>query len=153
MSKIRQVDTYLCDIEVERPRTDAIQAFLKQETVFVEIETDDGIRGIGYSYTIGTGGRAVLNLLKQDLLHLLLGQDACQIEALWQKLFWATHATAVGAITSLALAAVDTALWDIRCKVAGQPLWLLAGGAKSRVALSDTEGVCRHLRPQDLVRA
>src|SRR6266568_4157222 len=152
MSKIRQVDTYLCDIEVERPRTDAIQAFLKQETVFVEIETDDGIRGIGYSYTIGTGGRAVLSLLKHDLLHLLLGEDACRIEALWQKLFWTTHATAVGAITNLALAAVDTALWDIRCQAAGQPLWLLAGGAKSRVPLYDTDGGWLHLTTEELVQ-
>jgi len=152
MSRIRGVDTYLCDIEVERPRTDAIQAFLKQETIFVEIETDDGIRGIGYSYTIGTGGRAVLNLLRQDLLHLLLGEDAYQIEALWRKLFWATHATAVGAITSLALAAVDTALWDIRCKAAGQPLWLMAGGARNKVPLYDTDGGWLHLTTEELVR-
>ncbi|BCL79085.1 mandelate racemase [Ktedonobacteria bacterium brp13] len=152
MSKIRRVDAYLCDIEVERPRTDAIQAFLKQETIFVEIETEDAINGIGYSYTIGTGGRAVLQLLKQDLLHLLVGEDACQIEALWQKLFWATHATAVGAITSLALAAVDTALWDVRCKAARQPLWLLAGGAKKKVPLYDTEGGWLHLSTEELVQ-
>ena len=70
----------------------------------------------------------------------LIGQDARQVEALWNKLFWATHGTAVGAITSLALAAVDTALWDVRCKAAGQPLWLLAGGYRERVPLYDTEG-------------
>ena len=40
----------------------------------------------------------------------------------------------------MALAAVDTALWDIRCKAAGQPLWLLAGGYRERVPLYDTEG-------------
>lgn len=151
MSKILRADAYLCDIEVERQRTDAIQAFLKQETIFVEIETDNGERGTGYSYTIGTGGRAVLNLLRQDLLGMLLGEDACQIEALWQKLFWTTHATAVGPITSLALAAVDTALWDIRCKAAGQPLWLLAGGARSKVPLYDTEGGWLHLTTEELV--
>jgi L-alanine-DL-glutamate epimerase-like enolase superfamily enzyme len=87
MSKIRRADAYLCDIEVERQRTDAIQAFLKQETIFVEIETDDGISGTGYSYTIGTGGRAVLSLLRHDLLDLLLGEDARQVEGLWQRLW------------------------------------------------------------------
>ncbi len=151
MSKIRRADAYLCDIEVERQRTDAIQAFLKQETIFVEIETDDGISGTGYSYTIGTGGRAVLSLLRHDLLNLLLGEDARQVEGLWQKLFWRTHATAIGPITSLALAAVDTALWDIRCKAAGQPLWVLAGGARSRVPLYDTEGGWLHLTTEELV--
>ena len=127
--KITRAEAYLCDLAVERPRTDAIQAFIKQETIFVEIETDDGFQGTGYSYTIGTGGRAVLQLLRIDFLHRLIGEDALRIEAIWQKLFWATHGTVVGAITSLALAAVDIALWDLRGKALGQPLWLLAGGA------------------------
>ena len=55
--KITRAEAYLCDLAVERPRTDAIQAFIKQETIFVEIETDDGFQGTGYAYTIGTGGR------------------------------------------------------------------------------------------------
>lgn len=149
--KIVRVDSYLCDIEVETERVDAIQSFTKQETIFVEIETADGLVGTGYSYTIGTGGRAVLQLLKTDLLELLVGEDARQVEAIWQKLFWATHATVVGAITNLALAAVDVALWDIRCKAAGQPLWLLAGGCNSRVPLYDTEGGWLHLTIDELV--
>src|SRR5258708_35669491 len=103
MSKIRRADAYLCDIEVERQRTDAIQAFLKQETIFVEIETDDGISGTGYSYTIGTGGRAVLSLLKHDLFGLLLGGDARQGEGLWEKLFCGAPATAIGPLPNLAL--------------------------------------------------
>lgn len=138
--RIVRAEAYLVDLEAEIVRFDAIQQFTKQETIFVTLETDEGLTGTGYSYTIGTGGRAVLALLRIDLLPRLIGEDARQIEALWQKLFWATHGTAVGAITSLALAAVDTALWDLRCKAAGQPLWLLAGGYRDRVPLYDTEG-------------
>jgi L-alanine-DL-glutamate epimerase-like enolase superfamily enzyme len=149
--KITRAEAYLCDLAVERPRTDAIQAFIKQETIFVELETDDGLQGTGYSYTIGTGGRAVLQLLRVDLLHRLIGVDARQIEAIWQKLFWATHGTVVGAITSLALAAIDIALWDLRGKALGQPLWLLAGGASPRVPLYDTEGGWLHLSTEELV--
>src|SRR5438445_12190196 len=100
-SKIRRVDTYLVDLMPERPRTDAIQSFTKQETIFVDIETSDGVVGTGYAYTIGTGGRAVLEMLRHDLVPLLAGQDANQIEAIWQRLFWATHGTAVGAIMTL----------------------------------------------------
>src|SRR5437773_57819 len=134
-SKIRRVDAYLVDLMPERPRTDAIQSFVKQETIFVEIENGEGVLGVGYAYTIGTGGRAVLAHLRHDLLGLLTGEDASQIEGVWQKLFWSTHGTVVGAITSLALAAIDTALWDLRCKLLGQPLWRLAGGAKRRAQL------------------
>jgi L-alanine-DL-glutamate epimerase-like enolase superfamily enzyme len=149
--KIARAEAFLVDLEPETPRQDAIQAFVKQETIFVEVETDDGFTGLGYAYTIGTGGRAILALLREDLLHRLLGQDARQVEGTWQRLFWATHGTVVGAITSLALAAVDTALWDLRCQAAGQPLWLLAGGARRRVPLYDTEGGWLQLSTDELV--
>jgi L-alanine-DL-glutamate epimerase-like enolase superfamily enzyme len=139
------------DLVPERPRTDAIQSFVKQETIFVEIENKEGLAGIGYAYTIGTGGRAVLEHLRADLLPLLYGEDANQIEAVWQKLFWATHGTVVGPITSLALAAVDIALWDLRGKSLGQPLWRLAGGACRSVPLYDTEGGWLHLSTEELV--
>ena len=112
--KIVCARTYMVDLVPERPRTDAIQSFVKQQTIFVEIEVEGGLVGLGYSYTIGTGGHAVMALLHQDLLPRLIGRDARQIEALWQSLFWHTHTTAVGAITSLALAAVDLALWCSR---------------------------------------
>lgn len=148
---IRRVDTYLVDLFPERPRTDAIQSFIKQETIFVDIETEDGVVGTGYSYTIGTGGRAVLEMLRHDVVPLLAGEDANQIESIWQKIFWATHGTAVGAITSLALAAVDIALWDVRGKSLGQPLWRLAGGARRAIPLYDTEGGWLHLTTTELV--
>src|SRR3977135_2187967 len=82
---IRRVDTYLVDLIPERPRTDAIQSFTKQETIFVDIETSDGVVGTGYAYTIGTGGRAVLEMLRNDLVPLLAGQDAKQMHDTRQK--------------------------------------------------------------------
>lgn len=149
--KIARAAAFLIDLEPEVVRTDAIQAFVKQETIFVEIETSQGCRGLGYTYTIGTGGRAILAMLRTDLLHRLIGKDPRQIEAIWNELFWATHGTVVGAITSLALAAIDTALWDIKCQLAQQPLWMLAGGARDRVPLYDTEGGWLQLSTEELV--
>jgi hypothetical protein len=49
--KIVRAEAFLCDVEVESVRTDAIQSFAKQETIFVDIETEDGLVGPGYSYT------------------------------------------------------------------------------------------------------
>lgn len=149
--RITKADAYLCDVPVERERRDAIQSFVKQETIIVEVDTDDGGRGRGYSYTIGTGGKAVLSLLRDEMLPQLPGQDPRRVEAVWQKLFWSTHATVVGPITSLALAAVDTALWDLRCRDAGLPLWVLAGGHDPNVAAYDTEGGWLHLPTGELV--
>jgi L-alanine-DL-glutamate epimerase-like enolase superfamily enzyme len=150
-ARITRADAFLVDLEVETVRTDAVQSFLKQETVFVELETADGRVGLGYSYTIGTGGTAVLAMLRDHLLPRLIGADARNVEALWSDLFWSTHATTVGAITSLALASVDTALWDLRCQRAGEPLWRLAGGFRQRVPLYDTEGGWLHLTTDQLV--
>ncbi|GAA4358438.1 mandelate racemase/muconate lactonizing enzyme family protein [Microbacterium rhizosphaerae] len=148
---ITDARAYLIDVAVETQRTDAVQSFVKQETIFVEITTSDGLRGRGYSYTIGTGGRAVLSMLRDHLLDLLIGREADRIEAIWHCLFASTRATTTGAITSLALAAVDTALWDIAAHRAGLPLWRLAGGFRRDVPLYDTEGGWLHLSQDELV--
>ena len=150
MLAISKAKAYLCDLPVASPRTDATQAFLKQETVFVEIETADGALGLGYSYTIGTGGSAILELLESYLLEQVIGEDASRPEALWQKVRDSTRATMIGAITTLALAAIDTAVWDLRARVLGTPLWQLAGGAQDKVPLYDTEGGWLHLSAEEL---
>jgi L-alanine-DL-glutamate epimerase-like enolase superfamily enzyme len=151
LSRITGAQAYLVDLPVEAVRTDAVQSFLKQETIFVEVAADDGSAGRGYSYTIGTGGTAVLAMLRDYLLPQLIGRDARRIEAVWQDLHASTRATTVGAVTSLALAAVDTALWDARCRRAEQPLWIVAGGARDRVPLYDTEVGWLHLSTEELV--
>jgi L-alanine-DL-glutamate epimerase-like enolase superfamily enzyme len=134
------------------PRSDAIQSFIVQETPMVRVRCDDGSEGVGYSYTIGTGGSSVVALLKDHLCPRLIGRDPALIESIWRDLMFATHATTVGAISSLALAAIDTALWDWRCRRDGQPLWRAAGGAKQRIPVYTTEGGWLHLSPDALVR-
>ncbi|MFI6080523.1 mandelate racemase/muconate lactonizing enzyme family protein [Streptomyces sp. NPDC051217] len=151
MSRIKSVDCALVFIEPETLRTDASQTFVRQETILVTIETDDGLRGTGYSYTIGTGGSSVLALLRDHLAGTLPGTDARNVEAVWARMLASTRATAFGALTSLALAAVDTALWDLRCLRAGEPLWRLAGGAHERLPVYDTEGGWLHLPSGELV--
>ncbi|HEY0447931.1 mandelate racemase/muconate lactonizing enzyme family protein [Actinophytocola sp.] len=151
VSVVRTAEAFLVNVAVERVRTDAVQAFRTQETIFVELRTDDGATGLGYSYTIGTGGTAVLALLRDHLLPQLAGADSRRIEAVWHQLFASTRATTVGAITSLALAAIDTALWDLRCLRAGEPLWRVAGGFDPHVPMYDTEGGWLQLSTEELV--
>jgi L-alanine-DL-glutamate epimerase-like enolase superfamily enzyme len=140
VASIARVEILQLNLPPPVVRTDAIQAFVTQETPIVRIHCDDGGEGVGYTYTIGTGGSSVVALLADHLAPRLIGRDPDAIEAIWKDLFFATHATAVGAITSLALAAIDTALWDLKAKRAGLPLWKAAGGARQRVPLYTTEG-------------
>ena len=151
MGPIERVEILQVDLPPKVVRTDAIQSFVRQETPIVRITCADGAQGTGYTYTIGTGGSSVVALLRDHLAPLLVGEDAAEVERLWKRLFFHTHATAVGAITSLALAAIDTALWDLRCRRAGLPLWQMAGGAQRAVPVYTTEGGWLHHPPQQLV--
>lgn len=151
MTTIERVELCMVDLVPKVRRTDAIQSFVKQETPLVRITDSDGAVGVGYSYTIGQGGPAIMSMLKETLAPQLLGQDADNIDRLWRSLMFSTHATAVGAITSLSLAAIDTALWDLRCVRAGLPLYKMAGGAKDYVPMYTTEGGWLHVDTQTLV--
>jgi len=150
MARIAHVEILMVDLPPTVQRVDAIQSFVSQETPLVRIIDSDGAEGVGYAYTIGSGGPATMSLLARTLAPRLIGREAEEIEAIWRDLLFATHATAVGAITSLALAAVDTALWDLRCRRAGLPLWRLAGGAQASVPLYTTEGGWLHLPAEAL---
>eukprot|EP01035_Chromulina_nebulosa_P006499 gene6499-8792_t len=85
----------MVDLLPEVVRTDAIQSFVSQETPIVRIFADDGATGVGYSYTIGTGGHAVVDLIFRHLAPRLIGRDPQAIEAIWRDLFFHTHASAV----------------------------------------------------------
>jgi L-alanine-DL-glutamate epimerase-like enolase superfamily enzyme len=151
MDTIERVELFQVDLTPPRPRSDAIQSFVRQETPIVRVTCADGAQGTGYAYTIGTGGSSVLALLRDHLAPRLVGRDPFEVERLWKELFFHTHATAVGAITSLALAAIDTALWDLRCRRFGLPLWKAAGGAQPRVPVYTTEGGWLHHSAAELV--
>jgi len=145
MAAIERIELSLVDLEPKVKRTDAIQSFVSQETPLVRVFDHDGAVGTGYSYTIGTGGSSIMRLLADHLAPRLVGRDADETEAIWRDLFFHTHATTVGAITALALAAIDTALWDLKCRRAELPLHVMAGGAKAACSLYTTEGGWLHL--------
>src|SRR5689334_13240830 len=105
-ARIERVEILQVDLAPKVVRTDAIQSFVRQETPIVRITCADGAVGVGYTYTIGTGGSSVVALLRDHLAPRLIGRDATNIEAIWKDLFFHTHSTVVGAITSLALAAI-----------------------------------------------
>ena len=151
MARITRVEILQVDLIPLVKRTDAIQSFVKQETPMVRITTDEGLTGTGYSYTVGSGGSSVVALIRDHLAPRLIGRNPLEIEAIWKDLFFSTHSTAVGAITALALATIDTALWDLKCLASSRPLWVEAGGAQARVPLYTTEGGWLHIEPEALV--
>lgn len=98
------------------------------ELVTVTITLSNGYEGTGYTYTGGKGGRAIFAFIEYDVKPALLNQNGNDVEAIYDWLEWHTHYVGRGGIASFANSAVDIALWDIRGKQTGIPLWKMAGG-------------------------
>jgi mannonate dehydratase len=95
--------------------------------VTLRIETDDGLTGLGDA-TLNGRELAVASYLTDHVIPCLIGRDAHAIEDTWQYLYRGAYWRR-GPVTMSAIAAVDTALWDIKAKAAGMPLYQLLGGA------------------------
>jgi mannonate dehydratase len=95
--------------------------------VTLKIETADGLTGLGDA-TLNGRELAVASYLTDHVIPALLGRDAQQIEDIWQYLYRGAYWRR-GPVTMSAISAVDTALWDIKAKQAGLPLYQILGGA------------------------
>ncbi|WP_029912754.1 mannonate dehydratase [Caulobacter sp. UNC358MFTsu5.1] len=95
--------------------------------VTLKIETSDGVHGVGDA-TLNGRELAVASYLADHVIPCLIGRDAHQIEDIWQYLYKGAYWRR-GPVTMAAIAAVDMALWDIKAKIAGLPLYQLLGGA------------------------
>jgi mannonate dehydratase len=95
--------------------------------VTLKLITADGVHGLGDA-TLNGRELAVASYLTEHVLPCLIGRDAHQIEDIWQFLYRGAYWRR-GPVTMSAIAAVDTALWDIKAKIAGLPLYQLLGGA------------------------
>lgn len=100
--------------------------------VTLKIETDEGLTGIGDA-TLNGRELSVVSYLEDHVIPCLIGRDAHQIEDIWQYLYRGAYWRR-GPVTMSAIAAVDTALWDIKAKAANLPLYQLLGG-KSRTGV------------------
>ncbi len=103
------------------------------ELVTARIRDAEGAEGLGYTYTVGAGGGAVRSLIADDLVPLLVGEVAGRIERLWERMWWGVHFVGRGGPAAFAIAALDTALWDLKAKRAATPLWRFLGGHDARV--------------------
>lgn len=95
--------------------------------VTLKIITEDGVYGLGDA-TLNGRELAVASYLQDHVIPCLIGRDAHRIEDIWQYLYKGAYWRR-GPVTMSAIAAVDTALWDIKGKLAGLPVYQLLGGA------------------------
>jgi L-alanine-DL-glutamate epimerase-like enolase superfamily enzyme len=104
--------------------------------LFVHVHTDAGITGLG----IGTPHPAVRAVVESSLKPILLGEEPFAIERLWEAMFWRVRGYGRKGVAFCALSAVDIALWDLKAKALGLPLYRLLGTYTDRVPIYGSGG-------------
>ncbi|MAU22309.1 MAG: isomerase [Martelella sp.] len=124
--KITDIKTYLMQVGARPGLSGAEGSFRgSRNWLFVRIETDEGISGIGEC----SGWPRVIERAVLDYRSILIGEDPRDIDRLWQRLFVGSMGHGmVGTVGGGALTGIEMALWDIKGKALGQPVWNLLGG-------------------------
>lgn len=140
--KITKVETFALRVPIPRPVADAFNRTDVWGLPGVIIRTDEGISGTGYTSTLSRGDAAIKSILDDIYAPLLCGRDPLLHHQIWKDLYWSgAHWVGRQGVAHMALAAVDIALWDLKAKALGLPLWRLLGGHKDgRVRSYNTDG-------------
>ncbi|MEO1468289.1 MAG: mandelate racemase/muconate lactonizing enzyme family protein [Pseudomonadota bacterium] len=134
MALIERVRTDHYLIPLDRVLEDSMHGRMAGfEVVTARVTDADGAEGVGYTFTCGVNGGAIADILGREMTPRVIGRDADLTEAIWLDLWWAFHYGGRGGPTVLALSALDTALWDLKARRAGLPLWRLLGGFDPKV--------------------
>jgi L-alanine-DL-glutamate epimerase-like enolase superfamily enzyme len=143
--KITAIETFILHVPVTRQGiADSTHAITHWGAPGAIVHTDEGISGYGYSGTHAhlPSDRLITDAIETCFAPLLIGRDPREVGALWTAmarnppLQWVGR----GGILTLAIGALDVALWDIKAKAAGQPLWQLIGGTERRIGAYNTDG-------------
>ena len=134
--KITAVEPFILHIPVNRDSiSDSTHSITHWGVVGARLLSDDGLAGYGYTGTHAhlASDRLITACIRDCYADLLIGEDAEDVARLWRKLarYPAIQWVGRAGITQLALAAVDIAMWDLKAKKAGAPLWKALGGATS----------------------
>lgn len=136
---IESLKTYHVSLPLERPLTTGIHNFTSIENVLLEIGAE-GLTGIGYAFAFAPWQARAIRAMVTDLAETLIGQDVMDIRGHWQKMWWRINFVGQAGPPVMALAAVDTALWDLLAQKAGMPLYRVLGAVRSDMPVYATGG-------------
>jgi L-rhamnonate dehydratase len=135
--KIARVSATALNVPLEI-RLPGITRDASLECCFVDVETDTGV--VGHGLGAITRETVIAGIVNDVIAPAIIGDDPLAHEMIWEKLYWAVMPRGQTGFGAQALSAVDVALWDIKGKALGQPVWRLLGGARARVPLYATFG-------------
>ena len=154
---IQRVEVSLHQVPLKYPLSDAKVLTGRQkplaavDMLTVTVTTREGAVGFGFSYSLRAGGNALFAHAR-DVAGELIGEDPRDIGRLWEKLAWLGASVSRTGVTVQAIAAFDTALWDLKARVAGMPLGKLLGAYRDGVPCYNTSGGYLNARKDEVLR-
>lgn len=137
--RIAAVDVHLVSMPVTGSFADATRKVETLGYTIVRLRTDTGLEGIGFTYH-EVGGEATKVLIDTDFAPRLIGADPWQTEVIYRDFVQYLRGVGRKGLMFCALSAIDTALWDLKGKIVGLPLYRLLGGATAEVPVYASGG-------------
>ncbi len=127
--KIERIETTLYRIPLATPVEAASHGVMSEfDLVAVRLTDSGGGDGCGYTVLNAGHGDAIVPIIRNVFSMILLDEDPRCIERMWTRMWRSHHYSGRGGLVSFAIAAADVALWDLRARNLGEPLWRLLGG-------------------------
>jgi L-alanine-DL-glutamate epimerase-like enolase superfamily enzyme len=134
--KIERLDVSVYRIPTDRPEADGTFHWNSTTPVLVEAVADSGLRGLGFSYTAAAAGE----LIRERLADVVIGRLVEHIGAAWEAMVRAVRNIGLPGVAATAISAVDTALWDLRARAVGLPLFHLLGSYRESIPVYGSGG-------------
>jgi len=135
-SSIEALETMVLRIPTAAPEADGTLEWRATTMLIVEAVTRSGERGIGYSYTSAAAGGVV----DDQLADIVVGRRPSETLQVWDAMARAVRNVGLPGIAAAAISAVDTALWDLRARLAGEPLFRFIGAHRTKVPIYGSGG-------------
>lgn len=138
--RITDVRTIAVETKIQQTMFDANYTMATKPALLVEVDTDEGITGLGEAAHFGGPMASTAQVIEHELKPYLIGEDPSEIERLWERMHRRAYKHGRGGIVIAAISGIDIALWDLRGKAANMPVWRLLGGYRKRVPAYATGG-------------
>lgn len=150
---ITDIRTIPLRVPLLEPYMDSRELVDQRQALLVEVETSEGVVGLGESAVWGGPHVSTATVVEYELKPLLIGQDPLMIEGLWTKMYEQTMMHGRRGLVLAAMGGIDIALWDILGKLTGLPLYKLFGAYRERVRPYASHGFYKPSRTVDVLSA
>jgi L-alanine-DL-glutamate epimerase-like enolase superfamily enzyme len=156
--RITQIESQLLRLPLSRPVTslaggEGASRIDRINMLVVHLDTDAGHRGLGFAYSLEGGGRAFKVITDDDLAPLLVGEDPLDHERLGARVYWRLQTIGRRGLVAQTYSAIDLALWDLKGKIAGLPLFKLLGGARESAPVYGSDTGWLWMSPEEIIKA